>query len=258
MESIESLESIINVLPFVDYDHPHLTLSVIIHNPIIKLKTMKPLQKLLLALLLLSNESFAEELKGKVINVADGDTITVLATNNTPTTIRLSQIDAPEKKQAFGSASKKNLSDLVYGKVVTVSYSEKDRYGRIIGQVAFDGLDVNLKQITMGYAWVYRQYSKNEFYLEAENRARNNRIGLWDDRTAVAPWDFRKGKFTPSPTDAILPTTLNTTPIICGTKRFCKEMLSCDEATHYLTKCGLSKLDSDGDGEPCEKLCKSQ
>lgn len=42
----------------------------------------------------------------------------------------------------------------------------------------------------------------------------------------------------------------------CSGKRTCKEMGSCAEARFYLTQCGVSHLDGDGDGTPCEKLCR--
>lgn len=42
----------------------------------------------------------------------------------------------------------------------------------------------------------------------------------------------------------------------CGSKRTCGEMDSCEEARYYLTNCGLNRLDGDGDGTPCESLCR--
>jgi deoxyribonuclease-1 len=42
----------------------------------------------------------------------------------------------------------------------------------------------------------------------------------------------------------------------CGSKRYCKEMASCKEARWFLENCGLSKLDRDKDGVPCEALCR--
>ncbi len=79
--------------------------------------------------------ALAEPLTGKVVKVADGDSITVLENTNTQHRIRLQGIDAPERKQAFGSASRKNLASLVAGKTVTVNRDKRGRDGRITGSV---------------------------------------------------------------------------------------------------------------------------
>ena len=140
----------------------------------------------------------ADTITGKVVGVADGDTITVLDQNNTQFKIRLAGIDAPEKKQAFGNVAKKSLSDLVFDKQVTVDWKKQDRYGRTVGKVLIDGRDINLKQIKLGMAWYYKKY-QNELvlddrlaYLHAQEAAENGKTGLWIDYEPIAPWDFRK------------------------------------------------------------------
>ncbi len=85
--------------------------------------------------------------------VADGDTITVLDSNNRKHRIRLIGIDAPEKSQSYGQRSKHSLAELVYDKNVTIHYEKQDRYGRTLGKVLVDGRDVNLLQIERGMAW---------------------------------------------------------------------------------------------------------
>lgn len=141
----------------------------------------------------------AETYQGRIVGVADGDTITVLDGDNTQHKVRLSGIDAPEKAQAFGQRSKQSLSDLVYGRAVAVESSKRDRYGREVGKVLADGLDVNLEQVKRGLAWHYKAYAREQLpadritYSEAEQGARDARIGLWQDAGPVAPWDFRHG-----------------------------------------------------------------
>ena len=106
---------------------------------------MKNIKNLLLAaLLFVFSEAQALTIEGRVVGVADGDTITVLDNTNTQHKIRLAGIDAPEKKQPFGNVSKKSLSDLVYGKQVSVDYNKQDRYGRTVGKVMAEGVDANL------------------------------------------------------------------------------------------------------------------
>ena len=101
---------------------------------------------LLAALLCLSAAAQPQAITGKVVAIADGDTLTVLDASNRQHKIRLDGIDAPESSQDFGSRAKQSLSDLVFGKTVTVISSKKDRYGRTLGKVTLDGRDINLEQ----------------------------------------------------------------------------------------------------------------
>ena len=134
------------------------------------------------------------ELIGKVIKVSDGDTITLLTDDKVSHKVRLNDIDAPEKKQPFGSKSRDNLASYIAGEIVTVRYKSKDRYGRVLGTIYFDNLDINLQQIKNGYAWVYKQYSKNQTYYKEEQKARDLKKGLWIEKEPIAPWEFRKQK----------------------------------------------------------------
>ena len=151
-----------------------------------------------LFILVLSCTSNAATLQGKVVGVADGDTITVLDATNTQHKIRLQGIDAPEKAQAFGQKSKQSLHQLVHSKQVTVDFDKKDKYGRTVGKVVLNGTDICLEQIKLGMAWHYKQYASEqttvdrEIYAKAELAARSDAIGLWKDKNSMPPWDFRK------------------------------------------------------------------
>ena len=148
-------------------------------------------------LLLLSPLSFAEELTGKVIKVSDGDTITVLDSNNQKYKIRLQGIDAPETQQAFGETSRQSLASLVYDKEVIILWDKRDKYARILGKVIVDGRDANYEQLKKGLAWYYKQYENDlsdedkERYSEAEAWARNYTEGLWTDSKSIPPWELR-------------------------------------------------------------------
>jgi endonuclease YncB( thermonuclease family) len=137
-------------------------------------------------------------LTGRVVRVADGDTVTVLDSSNTQYRIRLEGIDAPESHQAFGTQSKKNLSDMVFGRDVTVAYQKTDQYGRLVGKITLDGKDINLAQVQAGMAWHYKEYQREqapedrELYAKAEDEARSARRGLWLDGDPVEPSAFRK------------------------------------------------------------------
>ena len=132
----------------------------------------------------------APDLTGRVVSVTDGDTLAILV-DQKRITIRLDGIDAPEKSQAFGTRSRQSLADLVFGKSVRVVTKSKDRYGRTIGVVYLDDMNVNAKQIENGLAWHYKKYSKDPDLDRLERESRAARRGLWSDPVPVEPWNFR-------------------------------------------------------------------
>ena len=134
----------------------------------------------------------AAEIRGRVVAVSDGDTITVLDGAHRQAKVRLSGIDAPEKNQPFGTRSRQRLAELVAGREVLVEWDKKDRYGRILGRVLVDGEDINLRMVREGMAWHYTAFSKSQDLHRAEAAAREGRLGLWSGPIPVAPWDFRR------------------------------------------------------------------
>lgn len=130
---------------------------------------------------------------GKIIKIIDGDTITVLS-NKILYRIRLAEIDAPEKKQFFGMQSKKILGDKIFHKDVKIVWSKRDLYGRIMGHVYLDDRWINKEMIEDGWAWHYKQYSKNKELALVESNAKANGKGLWADQNPIPPWEFRKNK----------------------------------------------------------------
>lgn len=142
--------------------------------------------------------AMAETLTGIVVGVADGDTITMLDEHRLQHKIRLSGIDAPEKRQDFGNRSKQSLSALAYRQQAAVESEKTDRYGRRVGKVIVNGLDVNLEQVRRGMAWHYRAYAREQrpedrrAYAEAEDAARAAGRGLWSMPRPTPPWEFRR------------------------------------------------------------------
>ncbi len=149
----------------------------------------------------------AEELTGKVVRVADGDTVTVLTSDKQEVRVRLAGIDAPEKKQPYSNRSKQNLFRLTHGKEVRADCHKTDRYGRKICKVWVQPQDcprcektveVGHAQIVAGLAWWYRKYGKEQseedrgLYIRAENEARSRQRGLWADAAPVPPWEYRQ------------------------------------------------------------------
>jgi len=136
----------------------------------------------------------AQTVTGKVVRVADGDTITVLDAVNAQHKVRLEKIDAPEKGQAFGQASKKHLAEIVAGRSVRVEWEKRDKYGRVLGVVYVGEVNANLQMVKDGYAWHYKRFDDTPAYAQAETAAREKRLGLWADGNPIAPWDFRRTK----------------------------------------------------------------
>ena len=196
-----------------------------------------------------------EIIEGRVVGVHDGDTITLLMTDHQQVKVRLAQIDAPEIGQAFGQRSKQALSDLVFNKSIEVKKETIDKYGRTVGTLFLDGIDVNAEMIRRGAAWVYRKYAKDQLLFQLETQAKQEKRGLWNlpESERIPPWEWRHPKnVSPS----------NITPsqsggkFICAEKRTCRQMASCAEAHFYLEHCGVSSLDGNHDGTPCSRLCR--
>ncbi|EEF9755266.1 thermonuclease family protein [Salmonella enterica] len=137
---------------------------------------------------------FAEQIKGNVVRVLDGDTIEVLQ-DRTPVRIRLINIDAPEKKQPFGRWSTNQLKSLIAGQPVTVTYTQTDRYGRVLGRVVTtNGIEANRYMVQNGAAWVYDQYNTDPSLPALQREAREQKRGLWADSQPVPPWEWRHKK----------------------------------------------------------------
>lgn len=163
---------------------------------------MLSISRLLAAIvaLVITTAAQAQTIHRRVIGVTDGDTIALLDVNRTQYKIRLSGIDAPEKRQAFGNVSKQNLARLIFQKEVTVEYNKRDRHGRIVGKVFLDGNDICIRQIEDGLAWHFKKYENEQPALDrarykgAESTARAARVGLWNEPHPYPPWDFRIAK----------------------------------------------------------------
>jgi endonuclease YncB( thermonuclease family) len=196
------------------------------------------------------------EFTAKVVVVLDGDTVMVQRKGGL-VKIRLAEIDAPEKAQIFGETSKNSLSDMVLGKQVKVSSQAMDKYGRMVANLGLDGLDVNAEQIRRGMAWEYSHFHGNKELVALQEEAKQVPRGLWALSDPMPPWEWRK--LHPNMDDkshvAAAPVADNVSSSGCGSKKRCSEMTSCEEATYYLTQCGIKTLDGNGDGVPCDKLC---
>lgn len=212
-------------------------------------------------------QAFAEQTQwsGTVVGISDGDTVKVLNEKKKPIKIRLVEIDAPEKNQAFGQQSKQSLSDICFNKQVVVSDNGQDKYKRTLGRLNCAGVDANAEQVKRGLAWAYRQYLTDPSIISLEDTAKASKAGLWADENPTPPWDFRRSKKQPVKTkvkasaddldDILKDSGSSGNSSDCGAKSKCGEMNDCAEARHYLNDCGVGRLDRDKDGIPCESIC---
>ena len=138
-----------------------------------------------------SSKSLVESAQGEVVGVYDGDTCTLLV-GKEEYKIRLEGIDTPEMDQAFGVQARTFTSLRVSDRQVVVTVHDIDRYGRFVGRVQIDGVDLSVALVSEGLAWHYTRYSDDAVLARAEAEARAKKVGLWSQRSPVPPWEFRR------------------------------------------------------------------
>jgi endonuclease YncB( thermonuclease family) len=144
-----------------------------------------------------------KEVFGRIIRVTDGDTVTLLRSDNTRITIRLAGIDAPESRMPYGHAAQTHLSGLVLNKEVVAVIQKKDRYGRTVATLLHGTQDINLTMVQAGMAWHYKRYAHEQprnqaaNYAVAELVARTESRGLWQHEKPTPPWMWRKSQTQP-------------------------------------------------------------
>ncbi|MEO6346684.1 MAG: thermonuclease family protein [Aquaticitalea sp.] len=151
--------------------------------------------KLLIVFFLLSLNCFSQTLTGKVVSIMDGDTFKLLKPDSTLVKVRLANIDCPEKKQPFSAKAKEFTSNAIFGKTVTISILKTDRYKRYISNVTYnDTLSLCQELVKIGLAWHFVRYSNDKILQQLEDKAREDKIGLWQDPNPIAPWEWRANK----------------------------------------------------------------
>lgn len=196
-----------------------------------------------------------------VSSVIDGDTIQVVI-DGKKETIRLIGIDSPETVdprkpvQCFGKEASEKAKSLLSGKSVRLesdtTQGERDKYQRLLRYVFLeDGTNFNKLMISEGYAHEYTYgtpYKYQTEFKQAQKEAEASKVGLWADNACPTA--------SPQPSTQTSGTNPTTTgEFTCAGKTTCGQMASCAEAQFYLNSCGVSRLDGDKDGVPCESLC---
>jgi endonuclease YncB( thermonuclease family) len=218
-----------------------------------------PRAVLLAACCLLASVTPAPAWTGIVVHVTDGDTVLV-SMGGCTVTVRLAEIDAPEDGQPGGGEAREALSRMVAGRSVSVEERDVDRYGRVVARLAVEGLDASEEMLRQGHAWHFTRYSDDARLAELEKDARVARLGIWGAPDPIAPWDYRHPGNLPMA--AAQPqgffrslVDLTKATLQCVGRPRCGDLRSCDDAHFYFRQCGLHRLDGDGDGVPCERLC---
>lgn len=132
------------------------------------------------------------QVTAKVISIKDGDTVVVLDKFNTQITLRLAEVDCPESGQPFGKNAKQFTSSQIYGKQIIFYKVSADRFGRTIAKIYYDnGNYLSSEIIKNGFGWWYFRYSNDEKLGTLEKNAKTLKIGLWSDKKATPPWEWR-------------------------------------------------------------------
>ncbi len=155
---------------------------------------MKRSAMLLTAFLCVGHANAQTTFSGDVVRILDGDTVEVLDAGKRTHRVRLANIDAPERRQAFGEVSRQTLATMAYRQQVEVLDQGGDQYGRRIGVLTVNGRNLNAAMVAQGMAWVYTRYNTDRTLPALEQRARADQIGLWADKNPTPPWEFRRAR----------------------------------------------------------------
>ena len=129
----------------------------------------------------------------KVKWVVDGDTVHAIKEGEVYK-IRLTEIDAPERDQPFGTESGELLKKLLIDGYFAADFSGKDKYGRYLGRIYDNDKDINREMVEQGMAWVYDYYVTDKTFYTNQTSARDNKKGIWSDENPIPPWSWRSNK----------------------------------------------------------------
>jgi endonuclease YncB( thermonuclease family) len=217
----------------------------------------------------------ARSVQGVVTAVTDGDSLWLAQPGQRDIEVRLRDIDAPEICQVWGAEARQALEEWVLGKTVVLRIAGRDTYGRTLGQVLADDVDVGVKMVEEGHAWSVRTNWDRGPLVSQERMARALRRGLHGLPSPVMPRDFRQGhgpcvpegvaaRSTPGAAAAApavvaapppRPARSDAPPAVtfrCDGRTRCSQMRSCEEAQYFLARCPGVQMDGDNDGIPCE------
>ena len=169
---------------------------------------------------------------GKVVAYTSGTAFALLDSEDKLRRVKLTGIDAPERRQRFATQARQLASEWLGRSAIHIRIDGIGKDGRAHGRVEIDGRDVGLTMITAGLAWCdpsdlpMLPAQARERYNEACSQAKNGRQGIWRDANPVPPWEYRKiPEFDPLPQPQR------------GPERSCRDIgyqsVQCDDGTRY-------------------------
>jgi len=198
------------------------------------------------------NQKTEEYLVKKII---DGDTL-VIEVENKEETIRMVGINAPESNECGGVESAKKLKVLLENKKIIIKRDEtqddKDIYGRTLRYVFLEGVNINQKMVEDGWAKEYTYktaYKYQSDFKKVQNEAKEKKLGIWEE-------NFCQKIMPTTVPSKIMGVSTQTSNFVCNCNKSCTQIETCEEAYFQLKNCGCSVRDNDGDGVPCESLCR--
>lgn len=130
-----------------------------------------------------------------VVAISDGDTLKARCGEMgayEQVTVRLAEVDAPEKGQPYATRSRASLAALCFGAWAQISGEKTDRYRRTVARVKCRGHDASEEQARRGMAWAYTRYLTDPTIRALAAEARHGHLGLWADTSPVPPWEYRR------------------------------------------------------------------
>jgi endonuclease YncB( thermonuclease family) len=229
-------------------------------------------QKFLLVLLcfLIPALGFSQSMQGARVRALDGDSFEILVNGVKQDEIRLKNIDAPELSQDYGQQAKAALASMIESQPIRIVPFGIDQYGRKLADVYVGDRLVNKALVQAGHAWAFSAMGQDPSYVALQAQAAASNLGLWALANPLPPRAFRDAaqglntrQFTNDPPMRALrqqsgPTGVSRFSGRCLGKKYCSQMTSCAEAQFYMSRCGVTTMDGDHDGKPCELMCSGR
>jgi len=183
---------------------------------------------------------------GRATKVVDGDTLSVKTAEGKGIRVRVAEIDTPEKGEAFSNRARQALNEMVWNQDLAIRLYDIDSYGRMVAHVFVDETDAGRELVRNGFAAVFCRYATDESLKVLEQKARDAKLGIWSQSQIPRGACDNLEDISPAIPDR------------CGDKQYCAQMESCAEALFYHRECGVTTMDGDQDGVPCEtRLCRN-
>lgn len=128
---------------------------------------------------------------GKAIKVFSGQSFTFLYRNDIHIPVILYGISCPYIGQPYAEEAKQYLTKLIFEKEVDLAWVDEDIYGRKIGIITVNNININEEMIRAGFAWHNKEQDYNPEWAKLETEAKIAKRGLWSQPNPIPPWEWR-------------------------------------------------------------------